>query len=86
MFRDKIGVIQDQNNVPIIYHKKIHSTNKKISINSEEYNNDMLTYSTAMANRDIKDTDRLSTRYKWLHEDAKHIDELRRRTKKKDKH
>lgn len=86
MYCDKISVIQDQNNVPIIYHKKRHSTNKKISNISEEYNNDTVTYSTALASRDLKDTDRLSKKYKWLQRDAKHLDELRRRTKKKDNH
>lgn len=80
---DKIGVIQDHNNVPIIYHKKRHSTNKKINSNLEEYNYNLLTYSIAIPNRDKNDMDRLTNKYKWLHNDAKHLDELRRRTKKK---
>lgn len=79
---DKIGVIQDQNNRPIIYHYPRHRANKKIKINIRQYLPVNLVYSTKIPDRDYYDFDRIKkNKYWWLNK-ARHINELKNRRKK----
>lgn len=82
---DNKGLIQDSNNIPIIYHLPRHKKNKKITANPT--NLPRLKYSTAIPSRDKDDFHRLRTdKYWWLSEDSAHIAEIRRRARKKRNH
>lgn len=69
-FLDVNYLIQDKNNIPIIYHAKRHKKNKKILYHSKEnslLDNLDLRYSMALSIRDKKDTIRTNKKkYWWL--------------------
>ncbi|KAI4486271.1 hypothetical protein M0802_012415 [Mischocyttarus mexicanus] len=75
---DKHGLIQDENNLPVLYHIKRHCTDKTISLEPNLITRN--SFSTALPNIDKRDTHRLSKAYWWLTQDAKYIDEIRRRS------
>ncbi|KAI4472779.1 hypothetical protein M0802_016508 [Mischocyttarus mexicanus] len=75
---DKHGLIQDENNLPVLYHIKRHCTDKTISLEPNAITRN--SFSTALPNIDKRDTHRLSKAYWWLTQDAKYIDEIRRRS------
>lgn len=78
---DKQGLIQNQNNVPIIYHWQRHKKNKKIPINAKEI--PTLKYSQDIPSRDFNDFHRLSEKYWWLHEDGCNLEDIRKRARAK---
>jgi hypothetical protein len=80
---DRLGVIQDADNIPILYHRRRHCARKAIKLFQEFNNNEELIYSTTLSNKDKNDTSRLARKYWWLQEDAKYIDEIRRRARRK---
>lgn len=73
---DKLGFMQDQFNVPHIYHMQRHQAKKKISLNLEDYVDQNRTYDWTIPEVDLIDNDRLNKKYGWL-EEAKFIDELK---------
>ncbi|KAK0174138.1 hypothetical protein PV328_007247 [Microctonus aethiopoides] len=67
IFHDQRGVIQDEWNIPILYHWGRHRFNKKIPTPLEmEKNQGNLKYSKVIPNRDINDNIRLTKKYWWL--------------------
>ncbi|KAK0071793.1 hypothetical protein PV325_012361, partial [Microctonus aethiopoides] len=78
---DKLGILQDDMNVPIIYHIRRHKASKKLPSSYEELENFSPVYSKAIPNRDFNDMHRINNKYWWLQADAKHLDELRKRAK-----
>ncbi|KAI4490288.1 hypothetical protein M0802_010756 [Mischocyttarus mexicanus] len=83
-FCDKRGLIQDENNLPFLYHIKRHCTDKAINIDPESANQN--SFSTVLPEVDKRDTHRLSKAYWWLKYDAKYIDEIRKRLLWKKQH
>lgn len=81
VFADKHGVIQNGHNLPILYHKPRHSCNKSISLDHQAHDEQRLMFDKSLPRRDSGDNHRLSPRFWWLTEDARFIDELRRRTR-----
>lgn len=75
---DKLGLIQDQWNIPHLYHKQRHQTNKAISLNLNDYLPINRTYSTTIPLIDYNSKKRLSKHFWWL-ENAMFINELKNR-------
>ncbi|KAI4473458.1 hypothetical protein M0804_015335 [Polistes exclamans] len=78
---DDAGLIQDEHNVPTIYHWKRHKAHKRIEYAADDpilkwFN---FTYSKALPMRDKMDDHRLNEKYWWLTNESKHRKELRRR-------
>ncbi|CAG5075426.1 Protein of unknown function [Cotesia congregata] len=73
-----MGVLQDEFNLPIIYHVKRNCTCKIININNDQET--IFDFSKALPKVDIIEKHRLNEDYWWLKNDAKHIDEIRKRT------
>lgn len=83
---DKKGVIQDDQNIPIIYHWKRHKKDKKIPTSWNEMTRraNPFKFSTAIPDRDLMDNHRLNPKYWWLRGgEAQHILKLKERLKKK---
>ncbi|CAG5093327.1 Protein of unknown function [Cotesia congregata] len=78
---DDKGLIQDEDNVPTIYHCKRHKAHKKIEYDADDpkFRWVDFTYSKAMPTRDKMDDHRLDDKYWWLTSESKHRKELRRR-------
>lgn len=57
MFCDKVGLIQNSNNIPLIYHWRRNKANKRIaiSLNRNIYDRDKYRYSTIIPDRDYYD-------------------------------
>ncbi|OXU29718.1 hypothetical protein TSAR_011126 [Trichomalopsis sarcophagae] len=86
---DNQGLIQNEDNLPIIYHVSRHQADKKICYSPHILikNPEKIKYSKAIPQRDYKDTKRLNTdKYWWLSNNSTHLEELRQRTKKKRNH
>lgn len=69
MFADRENLIQNNTNVPILYHWKRNKANKKIAMNKGDSMRlySKFTYSTTIPDRDIKDSSRKDTKkYWWL--------------------
>ncbi|XP_074102249.1 uncharacterized protein LOC141529546 isoform X1 [Cotesia typhae] len=79
---DRLGLIQDSNNIPVIYHNQRHCARKAVFTDTD-IPKDTWVYSNALPECDINSRDRLSEKYWWLHGDAKYMDELRRRARLK---
>ena len=80
---DKIGVIQDHSNTPILYHISRNKSNKSLP---KFYDNLSKTvYSTSIPLIDIHNYSRISKKYWWLDKNATHLDELRRRKRYKNR-
>ena len=81
---DKEGLIQDESNIPIIYHMPRHMANKHISYKIEDWTRtDYRVYNTSMSINDLKNLDRSNKKYWWLTADAKNLDDIRQRPKRK---
>ncbi|KAK0077016.1 hypothetical protein PV326_010362, partial [Microctonus aethiopoides] len=65
-FLDGLGLIQDGNNIPTVYHRARHKTDKSLPI--KEWPKKPLKFSRAISERDRKDAHRLNKRYWWLNE------------------
>lgn len=78
---DDTGLIQDEHNVPTIYHWKRHKAHKRIEYAADDLKLKWFnfTYSKALATRDKMDDHRLNEKYWWLTSESKHRKELRRR-------
>ncbi|OXU23806.1 hypothetical protein TSAR_011987 [Trichomalopsis sarcophagae] len=76
MYFDRRGYIQNDTNVPILYHHSRHQSNKTITFDP---NNPSLKYSTTMPAIDNKINHRINKKYYWLVDDGKFHDEVRRR-------
>lgn len=76
---DTLGIFQDDNNVPILYHRRRHKANKSISLDNAHPNThkDSFVYNRAIPDRDLMDMHRLHKKYWWLTSEAKYIDELK---------
>ena len=83
VYFDKIGIIQNENNIPTIYHISRHRANKSIPDNFESFHPIPLIYFTSIPNHDHDDFTRINYNYWWLHKDAKHLDDLRLRKRHK---
>ncbi|CAD6220028.1 GSCOCG00012947001-RA-CDS, partial [Cotesia congregata] len=68
---DRKDLIQNHNNIPIIYHCKRTQCNKKIDYTADSFNNNRFdfTYSTSIPQRDQLDATRLNDKYWWLTEE-----------------
>lgn len=84
MFFDKAGVIQDQNNILVLYHWKRNRANKRIALKHDSLiiNRSNFKFSMALPTRDIIDFRRLEEKYWWLADDTRHILELRDRKRR----
>lgn len=80
---DRLGCIQDENNIPIIYHIQRHCARKAIWTDIANIPKEKWVYSTALSDKDRSNLDRLSEAYTWLQGDAKHMDEIRKRARRK---
>ncbi|KAK2576546.1 hypothetical protein KPH14_005222 [Odynerus spinipes] len=78
---DRMGLIQNANNTPVIYHVKRHCTNKAVNTDADNDDRSNWVYSTTLSDSDRNDLDRLSKAYWWLQREAKFMDELRRRAR-----
>lgn len=80
-YYDKLDLIQDKNNIPIIYHHKRSRSNKKIKYNADSFQkkNCDFSYSTSIPEIDQLDFHRLSGKYWWLDQDTPHRKALRKR-------
>ncbi|CAG5073549.1 Protein of unknown function [Cotesia congregata] len=78
---DRMGCIQNEFNVPIIYHIRRHCARKAIFTDMDNLQSESIVYSMALPARDHDSLDRLNEKYWWLHGEAKHLDELRRRAR-----
>lgn len=76
---DQQGLIQDTNNIPIIYHWSRNKANKKIPSNYKSI--PPLKYSTSIPDCDSTDKQRLNfNKYWWLSEDNKFLEDIRQRS------
>ncbi|KAK0086205.1 hypothetical protein PV325_003599 [Microctonus aethiopoides] len=68
MFMDTRGIIQDDQNIPIIYHWRRHKKNKKLPTtwNQIAARPQAYKYSTAIPDGDKQDKHRLNPQYWWL--------------------
>lgn len=80
---DKIGIIQDEWDTPIIYHLRRNKAVKKLpnKYNKNEINDSV--YSRSISPKDYNDFHRLRKNYWWLAEDGTHTSEIKNRSKKK---
>lgn len=60
---DRLGCIQDQRNVPILYHIQRHCVKKAIIVDIENVNNSRCVFSQTLPTRDRKSLDRLTEKY-----------------------
>lgn len=65
IFLDKNGYLQNENNLPVIYHIKRRATNKKITINVDNQAHNATIYNT---NISIQDTNKKKPSCWWLQE------------------
>lgn len=77
MHFDRQGIIQNGENLPIIYHIPRHQARK--SLPTDPNNLPTLKYALTIPTRDLNDFYRLNNAYWWLTEDGKYLDEIRRR-------
>lgn len=82
MYFDAIKMIQNDENVPIIYHFPRHRSNKRICFN-QPGDPPAFKYSMAIPNVDHQDAYKFRKKYWWLALDERLRDEFRKRRKKK---
>lgn len=80
---DNKGFVQNAENIPILYHAQRHRAKKAIFTEEEKYRKENLTYSTTIPDQDYSSTARLNKDNWWLQNNAKYIDEIRRRAKRR---
>ncbi|KAI4493199.1 hypothetical protein M0802_009616 [Mischocyttarus mexicanus] len=78
---DRLGCIQNADNIPTIYHVRRHCARKAICTDTENLPEGSWVYSTALADKDSSCCARLAKDYWWLQGDVKHMDEIRRGAK-----
>lgn len=81
MFFDKLGCIQDEHNVPILYHTPRHPSNKTI-ITSDITDERRHKYAKTLPDRDVKSNYKFANKYWWLARDRQNRDEQRRRSRR----
>lgn len=74
---DRLGLIQDHKNIPLLYHFPRQPTNKKILL--DLLDRETWRYSEALPDVNHNDDSRLTKDYWWLDEDARHIRRLKDR-------
>lgn len=82
ILHDRAGIIQDQNNTPIIMHWRRHAANKKLppNLNYMLTNEQNFLYDTSIPMTDRLDNHRLdSDKYFWMDPTSVHYNELRNR-------
>lgn len=73
---DDRGLLQNANNIPILYHWKRNKADKRVSLQHNDYNDNMhkFTGSTSIPNCDFTDFHRLNfNNYWWLNFNSAHI-------------
>lgn len=80
---DKKGTIQNDLNIPILYHLKRNKADKSLPNSNENYENNKTVYSRTLPDRDFQDFHRIKNKYWWLSKDAIHLDDLRKRARYK---
>ncbi|KAK2576545.1 hypothetical protein KPH14_005221 [Odynerus spinipes] len=80
---DRMGCIQNEHNIPVIYHLNRHCAKKAIHLEYDSGRRDNWVYSTTLPKTDSASVERLCNKYWWLQDDAKYIDEIRRRARRK---
>lgn len=84
MHLDHKGLIQNEKNIPIIYHLPRHQNNKFINYSYENTNDcTLFKYNTSLSRRDRACNQRINKKYFWIKNNSKNLDEIRRRSKKK---
>ena len=81
---DKKGYVQDESNVPILFHWRRNKANKRIAFEPDDYEtiNNNKVYSTAIPNIDKFNFTRINhNKMWWLHESDPYIKELNERYK-----
>ena len=84
LYYDREGYIQDADNIPVLYHVPRHHSNKKLE--HDPGSPPRLKYSTIIPDRDRNNFSRLRDIYWWLSMDARFIDEIRRRSLRKERY
>ncbi|XP_063993676.1 uncharacterized protein LOC135171219 [Diachasmimorpha longicaudata] len=79
-FFDRISLIQNEDNIPLIYHYDRNSTNKKLPIATDA--TAKLKYSMAIPEVDFNDTQRIDANYWWVDDTANFHRELARKKEK----
>lgn len=79
--KDNNDIIQDEDNVPVIYHWKRHKAEKRIEFTADDLGIKWFdfTYSKSSPQSDKMDAHRLSDKYSWLTSESRHCKELKRR-------
>ncbi|CAG5075612.1 Similar to ORF1: Nucleic-acid-binding protein from transposon X-element (Drosophila melanogaster) [Cotesia congregata] len=80
---DRLDLIQNHNNIPIVYHYTRRSNDKRINYTADCFTNKRhnFNYSTDIPLRDQLDFTRLNDKYWWLAEETPHRKHLRKRLK-----
>lgn len=73
---DNMGIIQNSDNVPVIYHKKRNSANKTISLEVNDYKTNKLIYNITLPSVDKNNFDRITKNYWWIDKNQTHIKDL----------
>ena len=76
---DRLGLIQDDDNIPIIFHWRRNKADKRIAFQHDDFiiNRDKFKYSTVIPKVDSFDFRRLNTeKYWWLSADSIHMVEI----------
>ena len=83
MVLDRAGLIQDANNIPIIYHFSRQRIDKTIKFKHNLKNNDpQFKYSATLPPIDVQNNSRLNSKKYWrLSANAIHLEEIRKRVK-----
>ena len=84
---DSKGLIQDENNTPIIYHVKRNKADKKLLYKSTsiDTNEQVFRYSTSLPEIDTEDPYRITSNYWWDPGDKHQLLQLKRKLKMKQK-
>ncbi|KAK0169345.1 hypothetical protein PV327_011633, partial [Microctonus hyperodae] len=84
---DKLGIIQNDLNIPSIYHLRRNKADMRLPSNHLSIENNRTDYSKDIPKRDFMDMHRIKGNYWWLKQDAVFLYELNKRAryKKSDK-
>ena len=80
IYIDHHGLVQNENNIPILYHWRRNNAEKRISFQPHDYaqRSSKFSCSTSIASRDLHDFDRLNMKkYWWLSNESAHIQDLK---------
>lgn len=79
---DKLGLVQNANNVPILYQWRRNKADKRIALSHDDciYNRSRFAFSTKLPAKDLYNFGRLDfTKYWWLDSTSTHMEELQAR-------